>query len=82
MDEISDEDLGNITAVNIANKWLVLSPEEESAATRRLRLKPNPKSFNLPAVVPATTETNNDRYLLMMAEFHDCDLTLNWGLFN
>ena len=69
MDEISDEDLGNITAVNIANKWLVLSPEEESAATRRLRLKPNPKSFNLPAVVPATTETNNDRYLLMMAEF-------------
>ena len=68
IDEIHPSEYDNLLGVNVATKWLVLSPSDEAEATTRLRLKPTPPPFALPTATPVL-ESKSDRYGLLMAEF-------------
>ena len=65
-DQVAEELLYNMVGVNIAEKWLVLSREEEASATAELRRMPAVE-MRIPTA-PMLQESPHDRYLLLLDE--------------
>ena len=69
IDKIPVEQHEMALGVNIATKWLVLTPDDEAAATRALRMKQvQPLSAAASSAHATSERSSHDRYALLFAE--------------